>query len=109
MTIVDRPVTETALQELELQMSGLVDHSQVLRVGQFVGATHIYLFTVEMNARTYSVNGNMTVVRTLEIIDLETSTLVTMSMWRSEEVDGNTRIFLDGREYVMDDGVYCWK
>lgn len=114
VTIVSRSLLETALAELELQVSGLVAQDQMLRVGEFLGATHILLLS-ESRVRS---GERYTMREKYELIDIQTSAVVALSTFRmklelelrlGQQVWDILQAFVDGREVVMDDDVLYWR
>lgn len=100
--IIDRSQVDLAVGEAQFAASGLASRESQLRLGEFIGASHVY--TIELSVE--SSDEMRREVRTNTLIELATGRVLALDRWLTVAVrdeDGNwyEGRSLNGREYVV--------
>lgn len=103
--VIDRSQVDLALDEAEFQATGLAGREDQLRLGAFIGATHVY--TVEYSREMGRDLRRES--RTTTLIELETGRVLAVDRWMTAAVRGDDGTWfegrsLNGRQYETVDG-----
>ena len=73
LTVVSRSKIDQILQESEFQRSGLVNESEQIRIGQFLGADYIITGTIDFN---YEGKDYTEYTLIIQVLDIEEGTII---------------------------------
>jgi hypothetical protein len=103
--VIDRSQVDLALDEAEFQSTGLASREDQFRLGEFIGATHVY--TIEYNREMGRDLRRET--RTTTLLELATGRVLAVDRWTTAAVRDDDTWYegrsLNGREYRTVDGV----
>lgn len=103
--VIDRSQVDLALDEAEFQATGLANREDQLRLGAFIGATHVYL--IEYNREMGRDLRRET--RTTTLLELATGRVLAIDRWMTAALRGDDGSWyegrsLNGRQYETIDG-----
>ncbi|MCK5249381.1 MAG: hypothetical protein KAJ98_05410 [Spirochaetaceae bacterium] len=73
LTVVSRSKIDQILQESEFQRSGLVNESEQIRIGQFLGADYIITGTIDLN---YEAEDYTEFTLIIQVLDVEEGSII---------------------------------